>query len=69
MCSNSEENSDTVLLNEPAAKISSEDTDKADIIPLDGNRSLVVVMLVCGGPRNANEKIEMREFVPQIRLC
>ena len=62
------EKSETILLNVPAAKRESEDSERAEIIPLVCGRSLVVEMEVYGGPGYEMENIEIMELVPQIRL-
>ena len=62
------ENREIVLLNVPAARIPSDDTDNADIIPLVEEKSFLVEMEVCGGAGFEIENIEIRESVPQIKL-
>lgn len=68
MCSYDEENKETTLLNVPAARISPDETDNADTIPLAEGKRDLVSMDVRGGPGFDIENTEIRELVPQISL-
>jgi hypothetical protein len=63
-----EENKDTRLLNVPAARMVSVETERAEIIPFVEEKRDLVRMEVCGGPGFEREKIDIRESVPHIKL-
>ena len=68
MRSYEDENRETTLLNDPAVRMLSGETDSAETMPFDGRSNFVVLIEVCGTPGCDSEKIEMSEFVPQIKL-
>jgi hypothetical protein len=68
MCSYEGENKGTILLNVPAARMLSDEVDRADMIPFVEERSFFVEIEVWGGPGFEIENTEIKESVPQIKL-